>query len=90
MKRFIKKVVGFYAIDAFTLYERCYLSILWSRYPASYAGLEEQVAMAHKLRKRESKKMANGYRNALVQQIKDAQVKNLSTELNRWCIPKMI
>ena len=31
--------------------------------------------------------MANGYRNTLVQQIK---VKNLSTELNRWCIPKMI
>lgn len=33
--------------------------------------LEEQVAMAHKLRK-EIEKMANGYRNALVQQIKDA------------------
>lgn len=33
--------------------------------------LEEHVAMAHKLRK-EIEKMANGYRNALVQQIKDA------------------
>lgn len=33
--------------------------------------------------------MANGYRNALVQQIK-TQVKNLSTELKRWYILKMI
>lgn len=41
-------------------------------YPCPHMpGLEEQVAMAHKLRK-EIEKMANGYRNALVQQIKDA------------------
>lgn len=32
--------------------------------------------------------MANGYRNALVQQIKDAGQELINRD--RWCIPKMI
>ena len=41
-------------------------------YPCPHMpGLEEQVTMVHELRK-EIEKMANGYRDALVQQIKDA------------------
>lgn len=48
----LKKVVGFYAIDALTLTRGVTCLFCGLDYPCPHMpGLEEQVAMAHKLRK---------------------------------------
>jgi hypothetical protein len=48
----LKKVVGFYAIDALLLREVLLVYFVVSITPCPHMpGLEEQVAMAHKLRK---------------------------------------